>query len=101
MSGLELPHDRVEFHLLAVRSDHADWVVGRVETGEFVVLPETGMTIPRQLQTGKSIYKVSDVVGLLSACYAAGYVEDVASENATSFTDDQRERYSRSQRFFQ
>ncbi|WP_406673912.1 hypothetical protein WBK31_36870 [Nonomuraea sp. N2-4H] len=48
----------VAFHPLGVRQDGAEWIVGRVDSGDFVVVPEEGMRAIRLLQDGLSVDQV-------------------------------------------
>ncbi|MEU6713921.1 hypothetical protein ABZ897_20820 [Nonomuraea sp. NPDC046802] len=48
----------VAFHLLGVRRDGDEWIVGRVDSGDFVAVPEEGLLAIRLLQQGMGIEQV-------------------------------------------
>ncbi|MGW5162131.1 hypothetical protein ACWEPN_42240 [Nonomuraea wenchangensis] len=48
----------VAFHRLGVRRDGDEWIVGRVDSGDFVAVPEEGLLAIRLLQQGMGIEQV-------------------------------------------
>ena len=80
---------RVRLHPLRMRPDAGDqWCVGRVETGDFVVLPAVGVEALRLLDRGTTLDEVAvrlretsgrdiDVAGFVRKLAALGYVAAV------------------------
>ncbi|WP_043619846.1 hypothetical protein [Nonomuraea candida] len=48
----------VAFHRLGVRRDGDEWIVGRVDSGDFVAVPEEGLRAIRLLQAGLGVEEV-------------------------------------------
>ncbi|MCK2213449.1 hypothetical protein MF672_006525 [Actinomadura sp. ATCC 31491] len=48
----------VAFHRLAFRQDGDEWIVGRVDSGDFVAVPEEGVLAIRLLQDGLDVEQV-------------------------------------------
>ncbi|MEV6109776.1 hypothetical protein AB0M28_34475 [Streptomyces sp. NPDC051940] len=79
---------RIALHRLEARRDGAEWVVGRLETGEFVALPEVGMRALRLLRDGCSVAGAGerlrdetgedvDVAAFAGALVERGFVERI------------------------
>jgi hypothetical protein len=50
----------IAFHPLAIRQEDGQWIVGRIDTGEFAALPDIGVEIVRALMDGLSLAEASD-----------------------------------------
>ncbi len=79
---------RVRLHDLRVRADGADWVVGRVETGEFIAVPEVAVAALRLLGAGLTVDDTRerlraehgrdiDVAGFATSLVGLGFVAAV------------------------
>jgi hypothetical protein len=51
---------RVHLHELQVRRDGLEWCVGRLDAGDFVVLPEVGACALRLLRDGRTVQEVRE-----------------------------------------
>ncbi|WP_049564770.1 hypothetical protein [Nonomuraea sp. SBT364] len=52
----------VRLHQLAVRQEGDEWIVGRVDTGVFVALPEVGVRVIEMLTDGMSVEGVAEAL---------------------------------------
>ncbi len=55
---------RVSMHELAIRAEDDDWIVGRTSTGEFVALPELGVTVIGLLSPDRALGDVQEELAL-------------------------------------
>ncbi|TDE35363.1 hypothetical protein E1295_36130 [Nonomuraea mesophila] len=78
----------VTFHRLGVRHDGDEWIVGRVDSGDFVAVPEEGLLAIRLLQQGMDVEQARvhlleetgtdlDVADFVAALSEAGLVAEV------------------------
>lgn len=76
---------QVRLHDLRMRPDGAEWVIGRIDTGEFVSLPELGVMVLRLLGDGRTVDEVRrqlqatidrdvDVAGFVVSMLEYGFV---------------------------
>ncbi|WP_285706635.1 hypothetical protein [Microtetraspora sp. NBRC 16547] len=79
---------RVRMHRLRMRRDGTDWIVGRVETGEFVSFPDIGKRVIELLSDGGRIDAVAarvsaetgtavDVADFVTALKDVGFVAEI------------------------
>jgi len=82
---------RVRLHRLTARPDKDGWVIGRIETGDFVAVPDAAHRVIALLGEGKSIDETAgtlqaetgtrfDVTGFVAAFDELGFVEAVDDE---------------------
>lgn len=62
MPTAEQAPEHVELRNLAIREDRDEWIVGRVDNGEFVAMPHVGVTVLQGLMAGESVTEVSAAV---------------------------------------
>ncbi|GAA3713105.1 hypothetical protein GCM10022224_093290 [Nonomuraea antimicrobica] len=85
----------VTFHELGVRHDGDEWIVGRVDSGDFVAVPEEGLRVIRLLQDGMDREQARthllaetgadlDVADFVADLVAAGLVAGVAGRPVPS-----------------
>ncbi|TDD43829.1 hypothetical protein E1286_28255 [Nonomuraea terrae] len=85
----------VAFHPLGVRRDGDEWIVGRVDSGDFVAVPEEGLRAIRLLQDGMDVEEVEarllretgadlDVADFVAALSEAGLVAEVGGRPVPS-----------------
>ncbi|WP_157530020.1 PqqD family protein [Microtetraspora niveoalba] len=79
---------RVRLHPLRTRRDGSDWIVGRVETGEFVAFPDIGKRVIELLAEGRPVDGVAerltaetgtdvDVADFVAALMGVGFVAEI------------------------
>ncbi|TDE60308.1 hypothetical protein E1295_00220 [Nonomuraea mesophila] len=82
----------VLLHPLAIRQEGEEWIVGRVETGVFVALPEIGVQVIDLLARGRTVPEVAaelggdqslDVTGFVASLEQLGFLHDGTPEQAT------------------
>ncbi|GAA4091691.1 hypothetical protein [Nonomuraea soli] len=61
------PGATVEFHPLGWRRDGDDWIVGRVDSGDFVAVPEEGLRAVLLLERGATVGETERVLDLDAA----------------------------------
>ncbi|MFF5295981.1 M50 family metallopeptidase [Paractinoplanes globisporus] len=90
-AGLIAGGTRVRLHDLSMRADGDEWIVGRVETGDFIAVPALACEILRLLGEGLTIDSVRDrvraatgedvdVAGFAGSLMELGFVAEVDDE---------------------
>ncbi|GGL11143.1 hypothetical protein Sme01_15400 [Sphaerisporangium melleum] len=85
----------VRFHQVGFRRDGDEWIVGRVESGDFVAVPHAGVRAIRLLQEGRSVEEAGqrlleetgvrlDVRGFVAGLTEAGLVAAVDGKETGS-----------------
>jgi putative peptide zinc metalloprotease protein len=82
---------RIRLRHLTARRDRDGWVIGRIETGDFVAVPDTAYRVVTLVGEGKTIHEVSaalraetgkrfDVADFVTAFDELGFIEAVDGE---------------------
>ncbi|WP_329494963.1 hypothetical protein [Kitasatospora herbaricolor] len=87
-AGTLTPTSTLSLHRLTTRRDGADWLVGRLDTGEVVALPDTGEQALRLLGQGRTLAETEralttgtgrrpDLTGFVHALLDLGFVREL------------------------
>ncbi|AXK37366.1 hypothetical protein DVA86_16020 [Streptomyces armeniacus] len=83
MTGRGQAGGRVRLHPLAMREDRGEWIVGRLETGDFVAMPAEGVRVLRLLEEGLPVPEAAarlpdvDVAAFVGELTALGFVAEI------------------------